>query len=140
MENQNTRPVGQITPNYSIIKYILLSIVTLGIYSIIWHSKISTDINSIASRYDGRRTMNGALVYLLLSWLTFGIALLVWKHNISGRIGKEVERRGLGYKISSADFWLWCILGSIILVGPMIYIHKKCVAMNKLAADYNVNG
>jgi len=65
---------------------------------------------------------------------------LVWEHNISGRIGNEINRRDLDYKISSADYWLWCILGAFIIVGPFIYIHKKCTAMNKLATDYNVNG
>ena len=140
MENNSAKPVGQIRPNHSLLKFILLSIVTLGIYSIVWHSRLSTEINIIASRYDGRRTTNGALVYLLLGWITFGIAILVWEHNISNRMGAELNRRGINYKHGAADYWLWCILGAFIIVGPFIYIHKQCTAMNKLAENYNVNG
>lgn len=140
MNETNTKPVGQINPNYSLLKYILLTIVTLGIYNIVWHSRLSTDINTIASRYDGRRTANGALVYLLLVWITFGIAAIVWEHNISGRIGTEAKRRGINYNLSSADYWLWCVLGAFIIVGPFIYIHKKCQAMNLIIVDYNEQG
>jgi len=140
MESNNTRPVGQLNPNHSLLKYILLSIVTLGIYTIVWHSRISTEINIIASRHDGRKTANGALVYLLLGVLTLGIAIFVWEHNISNRMGAEMQRRGIDYNISAADYWLWCVLGAFIIVGPFIYLHKQCTAMNKLIADYNMTG
>ena len=33
-----------------------------------------------------------------------------------------------------------CILGSLILVGPFIYIHKRMKAMNLINADYNAKG
>jgi len=137
MEDYNNRPVGQLNPNFGLLKYILLSIVTFGIYAFFFHSKMSSDLNILASRHDGRRTLNGALVYLLLSWLTFGIVPIVWEHKISGRMGRELDRRRAPYNISSLDYWLWNILGSLIIIGPFIYIHKKCEAMNVLIRDYN---
>ena len=34
-------------------------------------------------------------------------------------------------------FWGWDILGSLIVVGPFIYLHKLCKALNLAAADFN---
>lgn len=39
-------------------------------------SNISTDINTIASRYDGKKTMHYCLVLFIFSWLTLGIVPL----------------------------------------------------------------
>ena len=44
--------------NRGMIKTILLSIITFGIYGIVFYSNISTDINIIATRYDGTKTMH----------------------------------------------------------------------------------
>ena len=72
--------------------------------------------------------------------ITLGIADLVWYHRISNRIGGELQRRGLDYDFGAKDFWLWGILGSLIVVGPFIYTHKLFKAMNALSENYNVNG
>lgn len=63
--------------NRSLTKYILLGLITLGIYDIVVMTKISNDINTIASKHDGRHTMNFCLVFFIFSWLTFGIVPLV---------------------------------------------------------------
>ncbi|WP_231129339.1 DUF4234 domain-containing protein [Bifidobacterium choloepi] len=70
-------PNAQLPTNRSLLKFVLLSIVTLGIYGIYVMTVISTNINTIASRYDNRKTMNYCLVYFIFSWLTFGILPLV---------------------------------------------------------------
>lgn len=41
--------------NRSLVKFILLSLITFGIYGIVVLSGISSDINTIASRYDGKK-------------------------------------------------------------------------------------
>lgn len=142
MEAQNccAAPVGQIKTNRGLLKFILLNIVTLGIYSIVYFSSISSDINVIASRYDGKKTMHYCLLIFIIAPLTFGIGAIVWMHKISARIGRELSRRGVDYSFSAADFWLWNVLGALIVVGPFVYLHKLSVAMNKLAGHYNVNG
>lgn len=148
-ENQNpayrtyqasTAPVGQLNTHRSLIKYILLSIITLGIYSIVFFSGISSDINIIASRYDGKKTMHYCLLLFLIGPITFGIAYFVWFHKISGRIGNELRRRNIPYSFDSGDFWLWDLLGSLIVVGPFVYLHKLAKASNMIAEHYNING
>ena len=118
------RPVIQLKTNRSLLKYILLSIITLGIYAIVVMSAVSTDINTIASKYDGKKTMHFCLVLFIFSWLTLGIVPLVWSHKISARIGNELGRRGINYRFGAGTFWGWGFFGILILVGPFIYIHK----------------
>jgi len=134
------KPVGQINTNRGLLKLILLNIVTLGIYAIVFFCGISNDINVIASRYDGRKTMHYALLFFLIGPITLGIAYFVWFHKLSNRIGGELKRRGVDYSISASDYWLWGILGALILIGPFLYAYKLCTACNKLAEHYNING
>lgn len=120
-----------------LLKYILLSIVTFGIYSIVFWSVVSTDINTIATRHDGRNTMHYCFVIFLLAPITLGIFAIVWTHGLCNRIGRELQRRNLGYRFDASTFWLWGVLGAFIIVGPFIYMHKLCTAMNKLEESYN---
>ncbi|MBQ0062946.1 MAG: DUF4234 domain-containing protein [Prevotella sp.] len=123
--------------NRGLLKMILLGIITLGIYPIVVYSQISEEINVLASPHDGKHTMHYCLIFFLFSWLTLNIATLVWWHRISGRIGQELRRRNLQYSFGASDFWLWNILGSLIVIGPFVYIHKLMKAMNFINADWN---
>ena len=140
MEIINQAPAIQLKTNRSLTKMILLGIITLGIYPLVVYTLISSEINTVASKYDGKSTMHYGLVYFIFSWLTLGIVPFVWYHRISNRIGDENRRRGTGYEFGASDFWLWNILGSLIIVGPFVYIHKMMKAMNLINADYNVRG
>ena len=133
-------PVGQLKTNKRLLKTILLSLITFGIYPLVVMSAVSNDINIVASRYDGKRTMHFCLLVFIVLPLTFGIAGIVWYHKISNRIGSELKRRGISYNFSASDFWLWNVLGSLIVVGPFIYLHKMFKAVNLMNAHYNVNG
>lgn len=140
MENVNTAPIYPLKTNRGLLKYILLGIITFGIYPLVVMSGISSDINIIASRHDGKKTMHYCLLVFIFSWLTCGIAPLVWYHRLSARIGNELYRRNINYSFGAGSYWGWHILGSIIVVGPFIYIHKLCTAMNLITADYNIHG
>ena len=84
--------------------------------------------------------MHYCLVFFLFSWLTLGIVPIVWYHKLSNRMGAELQRRGIDYGFNAGTFWLWNVLGAIIICGPFIYTHKLLTAMNLLAADYNARG
>ncbi|WP_172192998.1 DUF4234 domain-containing protein [Actinomyces faecalis] len=128
------------TTSRSLIGYLVASFFTLGLYSLYRWSEISSTINAIASRYDGRRTMHYLLLALIVAPLTLGIGYFVWSHNVCGRIGAEAARRGRFGMLSSADFWLWGVLGSLIIVGPFIYCYRVFQAMNFISASYNTQG
>lgn len=132
-------PAYKLKTNRGLLKYIFLSLITFGIYGIVTMSEVTEDINIIASRYDGRRTMHYCLILFLFAGLTLGIAPLVWAHRMCGRIGNELARRGIAYRFGTGTFWGWGFFGSLILVGPFIYTHKLLKAMNLLATHYNIN-
>lgn len=120
-------------------KMFFLGILTLGIYPIVIWSKIVTEMNIAASRYDGQRTMP-YFAMCTLAPITLGIYAWVWIHGFCNRIGVELQRRGIDYKFGASTFWLWGVLGSLIIVGPFIYIHKLMKSMNLINADFNVKG
>lgn len=134
------RPAVQLPTNRGMLKLVLLGILTFGIYPLVINSKMSENINAIASRYDGKNTMHYCLLFFIVGPLTLGIGYLVWNHRFCSRIGNELLRRNLPYSFGAGSFWLWSILGIIIVIGPFIYLHKFCKAMNYLAMDYNERG
>ena len=138
--NYNQAPVGQLKTNKGLLKYILLSIVTCGIYPFVVMSGVSNDINVVASRYDGKKTMHFCLLAFVIAPITCSIGTFVWYHRISERIGNELKRRGIGYQFGAGTYWGWSILGSLIGVGPFIYLHKLFKAVNLINADYNQRG
>lgn len=135
-----TAPVGQLKTNKGLLKTILLSIITFGIYGIVVMSSVSNDINVVASRYDGKKTMHYCLLVFLVGPLTLGIGYIVWNHKLCNRIGAELQRRGIAYSFGAGDYWLWNVLGAMILVGPFVFLHKLFNAVNLMNADYNVKG
>ena len=135
----SSRPVLQLPTHRSLVKMIFLPLVTLGIYGMVIWSRIVTELNIVASRHDGKRTMS-YLGMTMLAPLTLGIHSLVWIHGFCNRIGDELNRRNIPYKFSAATFWLWNVLGSLIIVGPFIYTHKLMKSMNLINADFNQYG
>lgn len=119
----------------------IVSMITFGIYGLVVMSAVSTDINTIAGRYDGKKTTHYLLMAFLFSWLTLGIAPLVWYHKISARIGNELIRRNLNYRFGAGSFWGWSVLGSLLFgIGPLVYTHKLLKSMNLLSGHYNYYG
>ena len=120
-------------------KMIFLGLLTLGIYPIVIWSRIVTELNIAASRYDGKRTMP-YFAACMLAPITLGIYAWVWIHSFCNRIGVELQRRGIDYRFGASTFWLWGVLGSLIIVGPFIFTHKLMKSMNLINADFNIRG
>ena len=73
----STAPVGQLKTNKGLLKTILLSLITFGIYPLVVMSAVSNDINIVASRYDGKKTMHFCLLLFIVAPITLGIAGIV---------------------------------------------------------------
>lgn len=65
----NTAPVSQLRTNRGLAKFIILSILTLGIYSLVVFAHISEETNVVCSRYDGQKTMNYWLLVFIVGRL-----------------------------------------------------------------------
>ena len=120
-------------------KMFFLGILTLLIYPTVIWSRIVTELNITASRYDGERSMP-YFGMVILTPLTLGIYAFVWMHKFCRRIGEELNRRNIDYAFGPKDFWLWGVLGTLILAGPFVFTHKLMKSMNLINADFNVNG
>lgn len=140
-------PALKLATNRGLLKMILLSLITFDIYGAICRCRMADEINIVASRYDGKKTMpllGMVFVAIFSGALTFGIVAaiisLCWNHRFSNRVGNEARRRGYFTGFGAKTFWLWYILGSLIVIGPFVYIHKLCKTMNKINKSYNYYG
>ena len=124
--------------NRSMWKLMLLTILTLGIYNIIFFIPFSFELDKIAPRRDGGKTMNYLFVWLL-SIFTLSIFSMIWHYQIVVRIQNALEERNIDYEFGTGDFWGWYFIGSFIVIGPFVYFHKLCKAMNLLCESYNEN-
>ena len=106
---QNQAPALRLPVKRSLVKMIFLGIVTLGIYPLVIWSRLVSEVNLVASRYDGQRSMP-FLGMVMLSPLTLGIHSLVWMNKLCNRIGSELQRRCISYNFGAKDFWLWAFL------------------------------
>ena len=137
---QPNGPVAQLRTNRSLAKVFFLSLLTLGIYALVCYGNVTDDVNTVCSRYDGKKSMNYYLLFFIVGPITLEIATIVWMHNICNRIGDELKRRQINYSFSAADFWLWGVLGSLILVGPFVFGHKFFKAVNQMNESFNTYG
>ena len=117
------------------LMYLVLSIVTCGIYPIIFWYQYTEDLNIICAK-DGKPTMNYIIV-LLLGIVTCGIFLFVWYYQIGDRLEKNCQAYGVQTTTSGTTLLLWVLLGTWVVVGPYIAAYKMIEDMNNLSIAYN---
>ena len=117
-------------------KLMLFGLLTLGIYDIIFFISLSFDVNKVSLRPERSKLMNYLFAYLL-SAVTYSIVLTVWHYQLAVRIEEDLKDREIDYEFGTDKFWMWYFFGSFIFVGPFIYFHKLCKAVNLLCEDYN---
>ena len=117
-------------PSKNIFKTIFLFLVTFGIYGIVIMTTVSKDVNKAITPYDNKKTMNFCLLFFLVGWLTLGIGYIVWYYKLTKRVANELTRRNIDYLFTKGDFWLWNVFGLMVLIGPIIYLHKLFTAIN----------
>ena len=122
----------------SMWKLMIFNILTLGLYSILFFIPISFDLDRVTPRRYGQRTMNYLLAFIL-AFFTFSIVIDIWHYQVAQRMEEALSVRNIKHDFGTKDFWGWFIFGSIILVGPFVYFHKFCKAMNLLCENYNEN-
>lgn len=82
--NQTNNNGGLLNENRSLITYILLTIITCGIYGFYFIYSLAQDIN-VACQGDGERTP-GLSTYLILSFITCGFYSLYWEYKLANRL------------------------------------------------------
>ena len=81
--------------NVNIVTALILTIVTCGIYGIIWFIKIVDNVNALCNDSDSKNS--GGMVFLL-TLVTCGIYGIIWFYNAGKRM--ELAGRNRGVQIS----------------------------------------
>ncbi|MDD3172298.1 MAG: DUF4234 domain-containing protein [Herbinix sp.] len=120
----------------SFITMLLLSIVTCGIYGIIFWYNYSDDMNTVCNG-DGKITQNYIIV-ILLSIVTCGIYGWVWYYGLGNRLQENAPRYGINFTENGTTVLLWMLFGSLLCGFGFYYAQYILVKnMNVLADRYN---
>ena len=77
------------------VTVLLLSLVTCGIYGIVYFYQYSKDVNTVCEG-DGKTTQN-YIVALLLGMITCGIYMWVWYYGVGARLEQEGDQRRVAH-------------------------------------------
>ena len=111
----------------SLLVYILLTIVTCGIYNWVFIYQLIQDVN-IACDGDGEETMNFWL-FFLLSLVTCGIFAYVWYYQLGNRLQNNCARYGQPTTEGGTAVLLWMLVG-ILLCGIGVFIGWNIIINN----------
>lgn len=121
-------PQGGAVPldtNRDLVAYILLSLVTCGIYGYWFVYKMAQDTNTICEG-DGNNTP-GLAAFILLSILTCGIYSIYWQYQLAKRLDENAPRYGVTLTQHASDVILWLVLGALL-----------CVFLSYVGVNYNI--
>ena len=113
----NTGPLGKERRPLAVIFF---SIITIGIYYLVWVYKSQEEIKEHSGQ--GIGGVLGLVVALVAGFVTPFV--------IPSEIRKMYERDG---KVSPVNGWtgLWATLGLLILIGPIVWLVKVQRALNR---------
>ncbi|MDD6023419.1 MAG: DUF4234 domain-containing protein [Oscillospiraceae bacterium] len=122
----------------SLLIYILLSIVTCGIYSYYFIYNLASDVNT-ACEGDGKETA-GLVAFILLSIVTCGFYSWYWYYQIGNRLAENAPRYGMQFQENGTTVLLWCVFGAFVCgIGPYIAMNILMKNANAICHAYNVN-
>lgn len=118
-------------------KYLLLSLITFGIYGIYFLYGYTKDINKLCQK-DGKESKN-YIVVCLLSIITFGIYGLYWWYVQGERLYNIAPVYNINVRERGSNILLWEILGCTIMpgIGMFVAMYIMFDNMNIIAKAYN---
>ena len=126
----------RLTDNRGLLSYILLSIITCGIYSYYFLYKMAHDVN-IACEGDGEQTA-GLVAFILLSFVTCGIYAWIWYYQLGNRLASNANRYGMTFQENGTTVLMWLLFGSLLCgIGPFIAMNILIKNSNRICNAYN---
>ncbi len=127
---------GPVKSDRSLIGWLLLSIVTCGIYSYYFLYCLARDINTMCQE-DGDSTP-GIAAFILLSFVTCGFYALYWYYKIGNRLQANAPRYGLVFQENGTTILMWQIVGALLCgLGPIFAMNIIIKNTNAMATVYN---
>lgn len=131
--NSSTR---KLRTNRGLIKYLLLCLVTFGLYQFWFFSRFAKDLN-VACSHDGKHT-RGIIAFFLLTFITFGIYALIWILSLVSRVNHGAHFYRKPSKISVGSYLFWMFFGIYLgTLGYYIAMYKLFKTMNNVCEGYN---
>lgn len=128
--------LNPIRDDRSIVPFILLNFITLGIYGIWYLHQWIKDINRMCEG-DGKHT-EGVVLYYLLTLVTCGFYAYYWWFKVGERLYRRSIAEGVHSDISGAKLLLCFLLGMVTCSFCIWYAyHLAMKATNELAVAYN---
>lgn len=123
----------------SLWKFLLLSLVTCGIYTVVFMWDFIKDLNAVSSAKDPESWQSpNYLVVMLLTVITCGVYSFYWLYKIGNTIQRAGEDYGARIDENGTTLLLWTILSSWILgMGVYITYHLMFKNMNTICRRYN---
>ncbi len=119
-----------------IVSYILLSLITCGIYGYYFIYKMAHDVN-IACDGDGEST-SGLAAFILLSIVTCGIYSWIWYYKLGNRLSANAGRYGLVIQENGTTVLMWLLFGALLCgIGPFIAMYILIKNSNMICNAYN---
>ncbi len=129
-------PRGPVQTDRSLAAYILLSLVTCGIYGLYFFYTLARDVNTMCDG-DGESTP-GLAAFILLSLVTCGFYAYYWYYKIGNRLQANAPRYGLAFQESGTTVLMWCIVGYLTCgIGNWVAMYFIIKNTNALGAAYN---
>ena len=131
MENPPAMPVETAAPSApaiqqrNIVLYVILTLVTCGLFGIYWFCTLNDDTNAVS----GHPEAPSGVVALLLTIVTCGIYGLFWYYNMGTRIDEAKAKRGMAGGSSGALYLVLALLGLGFVAEIMLQSE-----LNKLAS------
>ncbi len=120
----------------SFLAYIILSIITFGIYPIIYWTKISNEVN-ILCEGDGKKTMKYVFAWLL-NFVTLGIFGIIWEYQLAKRLQENAARYNLNFSEGGAIVVVLDTVGMLFFgLGRTIASFVMTKNFNKIAVAFN---
>ena len=110
-QSQPTPPVNNGRPrveNRNIVTCIILSIVTCGIYGIIWLINLVNDVNAVCQ--DEHSNQSGGTVFLLIL-VTCGIYGIIWFYQVGKRLADAGQKNGIQIADNSTIYLVLALFG-----------------------------
>ena len=136
VQTTQSRGHGPLKTDRGLLGYILLSILTCGIYSYYFIYSVAKDVN-IACEGDGSKT-GGLVKFILLSIITCGIYSWIWEYSLGNRLAANAPRYGLSFQENGTTILMWCIFGILLCgIGPFIAMNIIIKNTNSICMAYN---
>lgn len=114
-------------------KYFFLTIITLGIYELHYIYKLAREANLVGKD----KEVGGLAYFILMSFVTIGIYPFYWNYRVCNKLADNVRANGGAPRIDGTGWLLWSLLGTLILVGPLVAFVKQIHLWNDSNMLYN---